>query len=284
MAGTRAEGDRLPASVRRARLLDRVNESGFGVVSGLAHDLAVTEMTIRRDLAQLEREGRLTRTHGGAVVPQRRDGEVFDPREPAFDSRRRHHRAEKEAIAARAAALVGEGEVIALDVGTTTLALAARLSERADLRIFTNNLPVAMRLANARPLVYVIGGQLRGPEFAVVGQTAAQQINGLYFDRAFIGVSGVTANGFFDYMIEDSEMKRAYIERAREVVMLCDGSKFAHRALAHVGPLGCCHTIVTDCAPPPDLRAALDDAGVRLVLAEAVPGDGTAEPPEAPAP
>jgi DeoR/GlpR family transcriptional regulator of sugar metabolism len=255
---------RLPTGVRRARLAEIVGRTGFISIADVADRLGVSGMTIRRDLALLAMQGVLTRTHGGAVAARR---EVFDAEEPSFERRRRRNADAKARIAGAAAKLIGPNETVALDVGTSTLALAEVLAARADLRVFTNSLRAAVALTGSRSPVYLLGGQLRGSELAVIGPVATAQVRDYVFDRVFLGVSGMTESGFYDYALEDSEVKRAFIERADQVVVLCDASKFGHRSLAQICGLDRCHVLVTDAPPPDHLAHALRDSGTTTVVA-----------------
>jgi DeoR/GlpR family transcriptional regulator of sugar metabolism len=267
-SGAERAGGRLLAGARQARIADIVERVGFVSVAEVAANLGVSGMTIRRDLEQLEARGRLARTHGGAVALKPERAEVYDAEEPAFERRRRRNATAKVRIARAAARLIGPGETVALDVGTTTLALAEELVARQDLRVFTNNLRAAIALTHSRSPVYLLGGQLRGPELAVIGPVATSQMKDYFFERVFLGVSGVTEAGFFDYALEDSEVKRAFIGRASQVVVLCDASKFGHRSLARVCGLEDTHLLISDEAPPTHLQRALEAHGIEVVVAQ----------------
>ncbi len=257
-----------PAQVRRRRLRALVAERGFLSVGEMARRLGVSEMTIRRDLTALEADGSLQRTHGGAVLAQEEAPTPVDLHEPAFEARSRRHAEAKRAIARAALELLRPGATIGLDVGTTTFELARRLAEMRGLKIFTNSLRAAGLLANAAHDVYLPGGRVRGTELSVCGPVAVRELRNYWLDYAFLGVSGITAAGCFDYSLEDTEIKTVYIERAAHRVVLCDSSKFARMSVVKVCDLERVHRLITDAPPPPPLAGALRAAGVELVVAE----------------
>jgi DeoR family glycerol-3-phosphate regulon repressor len=259
--------EKVPAEVRRARIVASVEKAGFVSVSSLAGELGVSHMTIRRDVSLLESRGKFQRTHGGAIAGERLSKLSYDEDEPAFEQRMRRQAAAKSAIAKAAAALIGQSESVGLDVGTSVLALATAIGGRDDLRIFTNNLRAALSLARSGSQVYMLGGKIRGAEYSIVGSGAVDQLHSHFLDRVFIGVSGVDGSGLYDYSPEDTEVKRALMANAGRVVVLCDASKFGRRALARVAPLNAVSTLVTDGPPPDDIAAELDRHGVEVVLA-----------------
>jgi DeoR/GlpR family transcriptional regulator of sugar metabolism len=258
--------ERLPAALRQARILASFQTSGFVSITELAAEFGVSGMTVRRDLAILDSKGLLERTHGGAV-PVGVSAGIIDTIEPAFDLRRRENAAQKIAIARAAAQLIGPSESIGLDVGTSIMALAEDIAARRDIRVFTNNLRVALRLAEGSVTVYTLAGQVRSPEFSIIGPQAVEGLAAHFLDRVFIGVAGLDANGFYDYSPEDTEVKRAFIDNAGSVVVLCDASKFGRRALSRVVPLARIDHLVTDSAPPDDLARALAAADVNVIIA-----------------
>ncbi len=267
-----SEAPRLPAQIRQSRLADAVLERGFISVASVAAELGVSEMTIRRDLAELEREGHLVRTHGGALAPEGVGNHAIDREEPAFEARLRKNQDAKERIAAHAAALIDGCQTVALDVGTTTFLLAQHVTDRAGVKFFTSSLRTASLLSGGACDVYVPGGQIRGAEMSICGPTATGQFGQLWFDIAFIGVSGITSAGLFDFSFDDSELKQVYLRRASKKVVLCDGSKFHRMSLVQVADFDGLDLVVTDVAPPADIAAALASAGVAVRIApEIVP-------------
>jgi DeoR family glycerol-3-phosphate regulon repressor len=261
---TSSSSTRLPAALRQARIMSSFEKNGFISITSLADELGVSGMTVRRDLDLLGKRGLLERTHGGAVATGLL---AFDEDEPAFEQRMRRNALEKSSIARTAARLVAPSESVGLDVGTSILALATELAPRKDLRVFTNNLRVGMQMAEGNSSVYILGGQVRVPEFSVIGPQAIESLRAHFLDRVFIGVSGIDGSGLYDYSPEDTEVKRAFVASAGSVVVLCDSSKFGRRALSRIVPLDKISILVTDAEPPPDLNQALVDAGVQTIIA-----------------
>lgn len=264
-----AEGTRrLPLELRQAHIVEQLRKSGFVSVAEAAAQLAVSEMTIRRDLIELEAEGRLVRTHGGAIVPEGNPAHAFDREEPAFEQRLRQNNLAKEAIASAAASLVGPRQSVALDVGSSTFVLASRLMATSSIKVFTNSLRIATLLGRERRDVYLPGGEVRGDEMSICGPTAVAQFEQLWFDIAFLGASGLTETGFFDYSLEDSELKRVYLRRSSRKVLLCDAAKFNHLSLVQVASLEAIDMLITNATPQGGLAEALAQANVEIRIAK----------------
>lgn len=263
---------RLLAIARQARLTELIARRGFVTVAETASEFDVSEMTIRRDLAQLESRGVVERSHGGAASVREQVIDGLDADEPPFNARRHKNAGSKSRIVDTAIGLIRPGEAVGIDSGTTTLLLAERLADHIGLHVFTNNLRAAGALAESNNQVYVLGGRISREERSVVGPVASSQIRQFWLDRVFIGVSGLIEEGIFDYTVEESEVKRAFIARAAEVVLLCDASKFRRRSLAKVCDLSQIDVLVTDAPPPPSLAEALAVAAVRVIVAEAEMG------------
>jgi DeoR/GlpR family transcriptional regulator of sugar metabolism len=257
---------RDPAA-RQNLLVESLARRGFMSVADIAEETGVSEITIRRDLTELERAGTVRRTHGGALIARNGATNVYDIREPTFEARRRRNSDAKIRIARSAAQFVRPGHTIALDTGSTTLEVTRFLSDIPDLRIITNNTRAASLLAETSHPVYLPGGRVRGRELSIFGSSAAAFVSSYHYDIVFLGLSGITDQGLFDYSPEDSEIKRAFIQRSDQVVALCDASKFNRQAMVRIAALNEVHHLVVDAAPPDALRAVIERAGTTITVA-----------------
>lgn len=264
---------RRSAASRQSEVMQLLVQQGAVSVPDLAAKFAVSEMTIRRDLMEMEQKGSVCRTHGGAVLPQSASAVAIDKVEPSFESRLLQNHEAKLRIAAAAAELGKKFRTLALDVGSTTYLAARYLSQCSHLKIFTNSLRVAHDIAPAKAEIYLAGGRMRPDEMSTGGSTALQQFSSLWFDITFIGVSGLTAEGIYDYAFEDAELKRLYLNRSSLKVVLCDASKFQRMSLVHLATLRQFDILITEQAPPPALSAMLEAANIDVIIAPALPKD-----------
>ena len=262
------------ARTRRAFILDAVAETGAVSVTEIAAQLGVSEMTVRRDLTELEKEGRLARTHGGAVSTDLTT--IVEPglsattsrlNEPTFQARLAKNALPKRLIAEAAAQVASGLRTIALDVGTTTFLLARLLAGQQHVKFFTNSVRNATQLGEGLAEVYLPGGRMRNDELSISNATAISQFEALWFDIAFVGVSGLTSDGIYDYSFDDTEMKRVYLRRSTKKVVLCDASKFDCMSLVHIAPLSQFDMLITNASPPPELAEALEAAKVEVMVA-----------------
>ncbi len=270
------EKTKVLARTRRSYILDALAETGAVSVTEIAAQLGVSEMTVRRDLTELEKEGRLARTHGGAVSTDLTT--IVEPglsaatsrlNEPTFQARLAKNALPKRLIAEAAAQVAAGLRTIALDVGTTTFLLARLLAGQQHVKFFTNSVRNATQLGEGLAEVYLPGGRMRNDELSISNATAISQFEALWFDIAFVGVSGLTSDGIYDYSFDDTEMKRVYLRRSTKKVVLCDASKFDCMSLVHIAPLSQFDMLITNASPPPELAKALETAKVEVMVAGA---------------
>jgi len=233
-------------------------------VTELAKLLHVTEMTIRRDLSQLEREGLVKRVHGGGISVRGRSYE------PTLALRNTVHIEEKRRIAQRAAELVMEGDFIALDVGSTTYELARCLTGRRNLTIITPSLLIATVLANHPDIRLIVpGGIVRFGETSMIGELSQRALEMFHVDRLFLGVGGIDAEaGLTEYNWDDTLVKQAMLKTAKQVIAVADFSKFDRIATVEIAPLNWIDILVTDQPPPLALSEAFEKAHIHVIVAE----------------
>lgn len=258
------------AKQRHALILDEVRRAGGVRVSDLTHLLSVSEMTVRRDLEALARQGLLEKVHGGAT----RAG-IGATEEPGFDAKVGRETGEKEAIALRAMALVTPGSAIALSAGTTTHALARHLTDVAGLTVVTNSMRTAQALGagDRTDRTVVVTGGIRTPSDALVGPVALATIRSLHLDVVFMGVHGMgEQTGFTTPNLMESEVNRALIAAARTCVVLADHTKWATVGLSSFARLDEADVLITDCGLGADARARLADEVGELVVVSPATG------------
>lgn len=249
----------LPEQRRRA-IVEFMHREGAADVAGLAQALSVSSATIRRDLRELARNGAVDRTHGGAVA--KRVGMAF---EPAYDEKLNRRRAEKEAIARAAADLVDEDQVVVLDSGSTTHALARELRRRfRQLTVITTDLQIAVHLSDAPGLeVIVAGGAVRPRLYSVVGPVAERTLEGLRANVTFIGADAVDlGTGVTNASLAEVGVKQRVMEIADQVVLLADHSKFGKVSLARVAPLSAFARVIVDDGIDEGMVEAIREAGM----------------------
>ncbi|MGQ4404735.1 DeoR/GlpR family DNA-binding transcription regulator [Streptomyces hayashii] len=266
-----SENQNLLAEQRRALILDEVRRRGGVRVNELTRKLGVSDMTVRRDLDALARQGVLEKVHGGAVPVME-----ASTHEPGFEAKSGLELTAKEDIAKAAAQLVTPGSAIALSGGTTTYALAHHLVDLPDLTVVTNSVRVAdvfhmaQRTSGPRQgsATVVLTGGVRTPSDSLVGPVADQAIAALHFDVLFLGVHGISAEaGLSTPNLAEAETNRRLVQSARRVVVVADHTKWGVVGLSSFAALEQVDTLVTDAGLPGAARAEISEHLRRLVVA-----------------
>jgi DeoR/GlpR family transcriptional regulator of sugar metabolism len=231
-------------------------------VDQLARALKVSSVTIRGDLTELERRGRLVRIHGGAMAANK------DAHELNFEARARIQQTAKHAIGKHAASLVRDGDSIFLDASTTALELARQVSDRRELTVITNSLRSAQELVTFPNLTVIMpGGIVRREAFSMVGMWSADLIRQFNIGRAFMGARGFTLKeGLTDVNPDEVALKRAIVQVAREVIALIDHTKWNQVALASFCNVEQLSTIITDKQAPRAMIQAAQARGLQVIL------------------
>src|SRR5437764_5914718 len=217
----------LNGDPRRA-MLQWLGRDGCVLVGDPARQFETSQVTSRKDLEILHGHGLLHRTHGGALPS--RDGALADP---SLVEKEKLHRREKVRIAESAAAMVQEGQVVILDSGTTTTAIARALRHLHSLTIVTNAVNIAAELAGTAIEVILTGGMLRKNSFSLVGPIAEETLRRLTADILFLGVDGFDVHfGLSTPNLLEAKVNRVMVEIARRTVAVRDASTFGPRRLS----------------------------------------------------
>ncbi|MFD3306712.1 DeoR/GlpR family DNA-binding transcription regulator [Streptomyces sp. NPDC058694] len=266
-----SENQNLLAEQRRALILDEVRRRGGVRVNELTRKLGVSDMTVRRDLDALARQGVVEKVHGGAVPVVE-----ASTHEPGFEAKSGLELTAKEDIARAAAAMVAPGTAIALSGGTTTYALAHQLLDVPDLTVVTNSVRVAdvfhaaQRTSGQRQgaATVVLTGGVRTPSDSLVGPVADQAIAALHFDVLFLGVHGISVEaGLSTPNLAEAETNRRLVQSARRVVVVADHTKWGTVGLSSFAALEQIDTLVTDDGLPSGARTEISEHLRRLVVA-----------------
>lgn len=252
---------------RQRRITEKVLEAGQISIAEIIDLFRVSEITARRDLNELDRQGLLRRVHGGAIANLGRSYE------PHYQTRAVKNKAEKVIIGLKAAEQVFDGDSIALDVGTTTLEIVRGLHDKRNLTIVTSSIQIANEVIATLSLetnvrLILAGGVVRARELSMIGMLAERTVRELHVDKAFIGIGGISlSDGLTEFNMEDARMKQVLIESAQEKFVVADSAKFGKTTFTTVGPISAVDAIVTDANAPRDQVEKIKALGVRVIIA-----------------
>jgi DeoR family transcriptional regulator, aga operon transcriptional repressor len=252
------------ASRRRSRIAAMITDHGFCTITELATAFDVSDMTVRRDILKLTQSDRTLRiVHGGIRAVPLWEFEGTD-----YRTRAMHNRLVKQRIAAEVVKLMVPGSTVALDSGTTGIAIAEAIPADSRLNVVTQSLPAANALASKEELeVSVLGGTLIRSMQAFVGPGAIAAIAGLRINTFFLSATSIDERGVLAGNEYDAATKRAFVDAADTVVLVSDSSKFSLSSRFRTCPLSRVSTLVTDSGISPEQRAMMELAGVRVIIA-----------------
>ena len=263
----RTKGERprgaLLAEPRRMQILDWLREEGSARVKDLSAAFDVSEATIRQDLERLDSEGYITREHGGAylkTVPRQVETLSLQHAEN-MDKKRR--------IGIKAASLVGDGETIILDAGSTTTEVAQRLLDRNSLTVITNALNIALILG-AVPgyAIHMPGGQFKPPTLSLSGDESVGYFRNIFAAKLFLATAGVSLETGLTYpSFADLQLKQAMIKAASRVYLVADSTKINRSSFTRLGTLDVIHSFITDDGIRDGDVRAFEARGIKVIIA-----------------
>ena len=249
---------------RRNLILEKLNRDGGVRVTQLSQELGATVVTIRHDLDALEQEGYLERVQGGAVPI----GTNFQSAD--FFQRKLFNREIKTLIAATAAELVQDGDTLFINSGSTTYYFAQQLKQHKNLSIVTNSLHVAEEMGRIPTFrVILLGGNINAQFSFTSGDDTISQLNRYRADYAFLSVDGICLDGrITTYHSDEAAVCRLMMERSSSTIVTADYSKIGKEGFTYISDVQQMNTLVTD--PQADQRVieSLQDAGVRVIVAQ----------------
>ena len=248
---------------RKSKILDSLSKYGKVKVCDLSKCYEVSEVTIRRDLQELEQDELIKRVHGGAIL----NGNIKF--EPTFLEKIDKFYDEKESIGIIAALMISDGDTVAIDAGTTTLSIAKHIIAK-NITVLTNSVDVAYELAKKRDVeVIVTGGTLRWETRAMVGPVADNTIKNFKVDKSFIGTNGICIiSGLTTPNIIEANTKREMIKIAKQTILVCDHTKFGAVSFAKIVELDSVDTIITDNQLSDKLLERFEEKGIKIMIAK----------------
>ena len=245
-------------SEREHSILNRLMVQGAVSVADLSSELAVSEVTIRSDLSSLEERGLLSRTHGGALPSIH----------PHIFQRQNMNIEEKHRIAKAAADLVEDGDAIMIEAGTTTSLLPRYLAGKRDILIITNSIP-AFESAKSNPALKItlVGGEFRDSTDSFVGRITLDTIRRFNVRCAFVGTDGFSLkSGITTHLIEGGDVISVMRERAENLVLLADSSKYGKTGVVTILPLSQINTLITDTGLPDAAKEELNQIPLHIIV------------------
>lgn len=248
---------------RQRRILEIVERSGKVEVEQLANTLAVSVMTVRRDLTELDELGVIERVHGGALLPR----QTTKKEELPVVERGKEKTEIKERIGRSVAGLIKDGEKIFLGSGSTTAAIASALLHHRNLTVVTNALNIANILMAAPQIkIAIVGGFLRRSELSLIGYFAENALHGLQVDKLVIGIRGIDpVKGLTSDNMEELLTDQSIMSISKTVIVAADNSKFGHVAAIRTAPITSVTKIITNVGGPKDILQAIRQMGVQVV-------------------
>jgi DeoR/GlpR family transcriptional regulator of sugar metabolism len=248
---------------RRIRILEWLREEGSARVSVLSDALGVSEVTVRQDLEKLELSGHIVREHGGAYLKTVQK----QVRDMALEHQ--ENREVKQKIGQLAASLVGNGETIILDSGSTTTEVAAHMLGKKDMTVITNALNIAL-LLGAEPGfdMHMTGGHFKAPTLSLSGERSAAYFDGIFAQTLFLATAAIDLERGLTYpSLSDLPVKKAMIAAAKTTCLVADSSKIGAHSFALLGGLEQVDILVTDDGIRDEYRKAIEAYGIEVKIA-----------------
>lgn len=266
MSNTDASGEKrmTGTSERREQIIQRLRQQGSVQVNDLSALYGVSTVTIRNDLAFLEKQGIAVRAYGGALICDSTTPSV----EPSVEDKSALNTAMKRSVAKAAVELIKPGHRVILDSGTTTFEIARLMRKHTDVIAMTNGMNVANALLEAEGVeLLMTGGHLRRQSQSFYGDQAEQSLQNYHFDMLFLGVDAIDLErGVSTHNEDEARLNRRMCEVAERIIVVTDSSKFNRSSLHKIIDTQRIDMIIVDEGIPADSLEGLRKAGVEVIL------------------
>ncbi len=249
---------------RKQQIMDMLRRDGMVKVSDLSRMFAVSEVTVRNYLADMESKGLLSRTHGGAISSYKPYCSMN------FNQRFQTNRSDKDLIAKKISEMIEPEDTVMLNAGTTTLLTFRNLPVDYKLNIVTNSISIALEASsNPNFNVILVGGTINAKYQFTFGEDAVEQIKKYHADKLILSVDGIDCNnGFSTYYSEEASVDRTMIEQSDICMVAADKSKLRRNAFVKVCGLSVADFIITTGKLEEDEINTLNENGVTTIIAE----------------
>ncbi|HPF50681.1 MAG TPA: DeoR/GlpR family DNA-binding transcription regulator [Draconibacterium sp.] len=250
---------------RRRIILEELEKNKQVKMTDLFRLFNVSKVTLRKDLQYLESKNLLIRSRGGAMLPVKMADDLSVKQRMVLNLK------QKKAIATAAISMIGEGDTIIIDSGTTLMQLACLLDKVQNLTVITNAIDIALKLSEFDHLKIIIpGGIFRKNSFSLVGVFAVDNFSMFRADRYFVSADGINEDGVFTSNLEEGQLAKLIMSNAKENVLLVDSSKFDRMGIINYSSLEKFHTLITDKDLPKKYHKILNEQGIRVVIADSI--------------
>lgn len=253
----------LLAEPRRMKILEWLQEEGSARVRDLSVAFAVSEATIRQDLERLDTDGFVVREHGGAYLKS------MPQQVQSMSLQHLANMDKKKKIGRAAAALVGHGETIIIDSGSTTTEVANNLTGHQNLNVITNAINIALLLGALPSMtVHMSGGLFKAPTLSLTGEKSGDFFSGIFAEKLFLATAAVSFEAGLTFpAMADLYVKRAMIKAASKVYLVADSTKIGRTSFSSLGPIDLIHGFITDDGISDSDRAEFEKRGIEVIIA-----------------
>jgi|SRR5699024_4917207 len=229
---------------RQNEIIHMLQSKEYAEIPYLATYFNVSEMTIRRDIDQLEKDNKVTKVYGGVRLKESKN----KVSEGSLEFRKSSNRDAKMAIAKAAATLIDDNDVVAFDASTTALELSREIKFKKKITVITNNVNIAVELSDDTEItVILLGGFLRKSSLSVTGTMMSHYLDTIFIDKAFISCRSFNfQDGMTDNIVDEGESKQALISRSSKLYAIVDHSKINTRAFFKICSVDEIDTLITD--------------------------------------